>query len=103
MPADRHRWSRRVAETSNALDLDPGVFTWQDPQQIARAVETLPTALRGELRDALVRLDSERIAALLGQVGEVDRELGDTLLRLAKGFDYPAVLRLLDDVGEAGH
>ena len=62
----------------------------------------LPAALRLELREALERLDSERIAALLDQVGEVHRELGDALSRLAKGFDYPAMLRLLAEVGGAG-
>jgi len=29
------RWSQRVTETSNALDLDYGVFTWSDPKRIA--------------------------------------------------------------------
>ena len=28
-------WSQHVTETSNALDLEPGVFTWSDPQKIA--------------------------------------------------------------------
>jgi hypothetical protein len=30
------RWSRRVTQRSNALDLDPGVFTRSDPRSIAR-------------------------------------------------------------------
>jgi hypothetical protein len=29
------RWSQRVTETSNALDLEPGVFTRGDPSEIA--------------------------------------------------------------------
>jgi hypothetical protein len=29
------RWSARVTKTSNALDLDRGVFTWKDPKRIA--------------------------------------------------------------------
>ena len=29
------RWSQRVTERSNALDLDPGVFTRTDPRSIA--------------------------------------------------------------------
>jgi len=33
------RWSRRVTETSNALDLDRGVFTWKDPRRIARSLK----------------------------------------------------------------
>ena len=33
------RWSRRVTETSNALDLEPGVFTKGDPRAIARSLK----------------------------------------------------------------
>jgi hypothetical protein len=32
------RWSARIAKTSNALDLDRGVFTWKDPKRIARSL-----------------------------------------------------------------
>ena len=31
-------WSDAVTRTSNALDLEPGVFTWDDPDQIARSL-----------------------------------------------------------------
>jgi hypothetical protein len=35
-----HRyWSARVAKESYALDLDPGVFTWNDPKKIARSLK----------------------------------------------------------------
>lgn len=33
------RWSQRVTETSNALDLEPGVFTWHDPHAIALSLK----------------------------------------------------------------
>jgi len=33
------RWSRRVTETSNALDLDLGVFSRDDPRSIARSLK----------------------------------------------------------------
>src|SRR5689334_6709523 len=33
------RWSKRVTETSNALDLDPGVFSRDDPRSIARSLK----------------------------------------------------------------
>ncbi|MBZ5607304.1 MAG: DUF3175 domain-containing protein [Acidobacteriia bacterium] len=36
MPA---RWSQRVTETSNALDLEEGVFTWNDPRRIAASLK----------------------------------------------------------------
>jgi hypothetical protein len=33
------RWSQRVTETSDALDLDRGVFTLDDPRQIALSLK----------------------------------------------------------------
>ena len=33
------RWSRRVSEQSNALELEAGVFTWDDPLAIARSLK----------------------------------------------------------------
>ena len=35
----RRRWSQRVTETSNALDLDEGVFSKDDPRSIARSLK----------------------------------------------------------------
>jgi len=35
----RRRWSRRVMETSNALDLEGGVFSRTDPESIARSLK----------------------------------------------------------------
>jgi hypothetical protein len=37
-PTPRY-WSRAVSEHSNALDLEPGVFTWDDPLRIARSLK----------------------------------------------------------------
>lgn len=33
------RWSQKVSHGSNALDLEPGVFTWPDPKRIARSLK----------------------------------------------------------------
>jgi hypothetical protein len=33
------RWSQRVTQRSNALDLDQGVFTRSDPRSIARSLK----------------------------------------------------------------
>lgn len=38
MPKASRNWSQHVTQTSNALDLEPGVFTWDDPQRIARSL-----------------------------------------------------------------
>jgi hypothetical protein len=35
----RKRWSQRVTETSNALDLEPGVFSKDDPRSIAQSIK----------------------------------------------------------------
>ena len=40
MPQDNlHHWFRHVTQTSNALDLEPGVFTWDDPHKIALSLK----------------------------------------------------------------
>jgi len=33
------RWSQHVTETSDALDLDAGVFSWSDPKRIAASLK----------------------------------------------------------------
>jgi hypothetical protein len=38
-PSASRRWSQRVTQTSNALDLDSGVFTWNDPKRIAQSLK----------------------------------------------------------------
>jgi hypothetical protein len=45
------RWSRRVTETSNALDLEPGVFTLDDPAAIARSLRRSAEASRRRKAD----------------------------------------------------
>ncbi|MBI1397162.1 MAG: DUF3175 domain-containing protein [Betaproteobacteria bacterium] len=33
-----HRWSQEVTASSHALDLEAGVFSWQDPARIAESL-----------------------------------------------------------------
>lgn len=35
----RKNWSRQVTEAGNALDLEPGVFTLEDPRMIAESLK----------------------------------------------------------------
>lgn len=35
----QHRWSQKVTEKSNALDLQSGVFTWNNPERIALSLK----------------------------------------------------------------
>jgi hypothetical protein len=44
----RQRWSGKVTESSNALDLEAGVFTWDDPRRIAKSLKD--SAERSERR-----------------------------------------------------
>ncbi len=54
------RWSAEVTRRSNALDLQPGVFTWKDPKQIAaslkRSAETSRRKKTDSYRSALSML-----------------------------------------------
>lgn len=34
-----HQWSQKVIHTSHALDLEAGVFTWDDPRKIALSLK----------------------------------------------------------------
>jgi Protein of unknown function (DUF3175) len=35
----KHKWSQEVTETSRALVLEEGVFTWKDPVKIAKSLK----------------------------------------------------------------
>jgi len=39
MPQSKKRWSQRVTKESDALDLEPGVFSKRDPRSIARSLK----------------------------------------------------------------
>jgi hypothetical protein len=39
MASRAERWSQEVTQRSNALDLEAGVFTWDDPRAIARSLQ----------------------------------------------------------------
>jgi hypothetical protein len=49
--AGKRRWSQRVTETSNALDLEAGVFGLRDPQAIARSLRRSALASRRRKSD----------------------------------------------------
>jgi signal transduction histidine kinase/CheY-like chemotaxis protein len=65
------------------------------PAQLA----VLPAELREALKEALLSLDENRIQAAIEQVGSVDRTLSHSLSSLAEYFDYPAILKALDETG----
>ena len=47
----RTRWSQQVTETSNALDLEQGVFTLDDPRAIALSLKRSADASRRRKSD----------------------------------------------------
>jgi putative cell wall-binding protein len=48
MSKEKKKWSRNVTETSHALDLEKGVFTWEDPRKIAKSLQK--SALKSQNR-----------------------------------------------------
>lgn len=50
MAQERQRWSRQVTESSNALDLETGVFTLDNPREIALSL--MRSAERSDRRKA---------------------------------------------------
>ncbi len=59
------------------------------------ALAALPEALRRDLADALVTLDTERIDALIGRVAERDAALGQILRQHAENYDYDPIMQAL--------
>ncbi len=47
----QQRWSQHVTESSDALDLERDVFTWKDPQRIARSLKKSAEASRRRRSD----------------------------------------------------
>lgn len=84
-----YRYSdENMAENESEIMLSDGMLTGLVADQ------------KQELRDALVSLDSDRIATVIAAIGEGDARLSRALMRLAERFDYPAILRLLQEADE---
>ena len=64
-----------------------------------KSLAALPEQLRRELMKAVISLDTEYIAALIGRVSELDGALGEALERLAGRFVYTEILNALEDDG----
>jgi CheY-like chemotaxis protein/anti-sigma regulatory factor (Ser/Thr protein kinase) len=60
------------------------------------AVASLPEALRADLREAILSLESERIAAVIERIAVGNPHLGGLLFRLAGQFNYSAILQALN-------
>lgn len=60
-------------------------------------LDRLPTNLRNELHDALESLEEERIHLAMEKVATCDPTLHQALTALVSGFDYPTILKALQD------
>ncbi|MBL8498257.1 DUF3175 domain-containing protein [Nitrosomonas sp. JL21] len=59
--SNSHLWSHQVTDTSHALDLEAGVFTWDDPRRIAvslkHSAETSRQRKTGSFASAMAMLN----------------------------------------------
>lgn len=85
----KHLGVRYVYRTESATDKETAV------ELTDAMLQELPPALRTELVEALLILDSERIDAVIRKVAQQDAPLGKILARLASAFDYPTILQAL--------
>jgi hypothetical protein len=79
----RRRWSQRVTEQSNALDLEPGVFALEDPRAIARSLKR--SAERSHRRKAApYRSAMSMLTFYINRAGRQLTKAQRTLLERAK-------------------
>jgi CheY-like chemotaxis protein len=72
----------------------------QDSAPSPAAVAALPTALRLELRDAVVALDAKRLSRIIERVGEYDSDLRTVMSHCAASFAYTAILNAVEKAAE---
>ncbi|HUJ49470.1 MAG TPA: DUF3175 domain-containing protein [Bryobacteraceae bacterium] len=84
------RWSQRVTETSHALDLESGVFTWSDPKLIAlslkRSAEESQNRKASSFQSAMSMLNFYINRAGSGLPAKQKRVLTQTKSELRKAF-----------------
>jgi len=67
------------------------------------ALSALPATLRRCLTDAILRLDQERILAVIAEIVPLDADLAEALREHVKNYAYPALLAQLQNLpAEAG-
>jgi hypothetical protein len=88
--ARSRRWSQHVTETSSALDLESGVFTWSDPKRIARSLKhSAESSLRRKgspLQSAMSMLNFYINRAGAGLPAKQKRVLNEAKRELRKAF-----------------
>ncbi|MFZ4699335.1 MAG: ATP-binding protein [Candidatus Methylumidiphilus sp.] len=69
----------------------------------AAALGGLPAELRMKLEEALLDLDTARIAGIVEEISSLDSELGQILRQLTKSYQYTAIIQALEDTPPAGN
>ena len=87
------RWSQRVTKTSNALDLDKGVFSKDDPRDIARSLKRSAERSR--------RRKSEPFRSAMSMLTFYINRAGDTLSKKRRARLEAAKDELRDLFGRA--
>jgi len=64
----------------------------------ADMLSILSAEFRQELRHVLISLDPAQIAATIRQIADIEAKLALALSQLAEYFDYPAILKCLDEI-----
>jgi Protein of unknown function (DUF3175) len=88
--ATTKRWSQHVTQTSNALDLDSGVFHWSNPKRIAgslkRSAEHSKRRKATPFQSAMSMLNFYINRAGKGLGGKQKRVLNEAKVELRKAF-----------------
>ncbi|WP_300453005.1 response regulator [Accumulibacter sp.] len=92
----RHLGVRYVYQEQEPANPDRGAVAAISAATLA----TLPDALRQQLAEALVALDTQRIDRLIGEIAETDEALAHLLRQHADDFDYGPIEEALR--GEPG-
>lgn len=80
-PDKGDRWSQDVTEGSDALDLEEGVFTWDDPARIARSLKRSAEA-SGRRKSSPYRSAMSMLTFYVNRAGkELDAHQRDVLER----------------------
>jgi len=75
--------------------IEAGTAPPAHPRLSGTALDTLPDALRRELDEALLLLDSKRILRVIGEIGAAAPELAAALGELAHNYDYTGIREAL--------
>ena len=91
----QRRWSQRVTKTSNALDLEEGVFSREDPRDIARSLKRAAERSR--------RRKSEPFRSAMSMLTFYINRAGETLSKKRRARLEAAKDELRDLFGRARH